>query len=95
MDCLSSRTGKVGTRDKVAVVSELRHKYPLEELLKATGLARSIYYYYVKAALKPDRYRVEKEEIKAIFHESQGRYGYRRITLEMKRRGYVINHKTV
>ena len=45
--------------------------------------------------LRPDKYRVEKEEITAIYHENQGRYGYRRITLEMRNRGYVINHKTV
>ncbi len=44
---------------------------------------------------RPDKYRVEKEEITAIYHENQGRYGYRRITLEMRNRGYVINHKTV
>ena len=24
-----------------------------------------------------------------------GRYGYRRITMEMRNRGYIINHKTV
>ena len=44
---------------------------------------------------RPDKYRIEKEEITAIYHENQGRYGYRRITLEMRNRGYVINHKTV
>ena len=44
---------------------------------------------------RPDKYRIEKEEITAIYHENQGRYGYRRITLEMRTRGYVINHKTV
>lgn len=36
-----------------------------------------------------------KEEIKAIYHENQGRYGYRRVTLELRNRGYCINHKTV
>lgn len=36
-----------------------------------------------------------KEEIIAIYHENQGRYGYRRITLELRNRGYCINHKTV
>ena len=44
---------------------------------------------------RPDKYRIEKEEITAIYHENQGRYGYRRITMEMRNRGYVINHKTV
>ena len=44
---------------------------------------------------RPDKYSVEKEEITAIYHENQGRYGYRRITMEMRNRGYVINHKTV
>ena len=64
-------------------------------MLKASGLARSTYYYYVKTAAKPGKYLVEKEEIRSIYHENQGRYGYRRITLEMRNRGYVINHKTV
>lgn len=44
---------------------------------------------------KPDKYTAEKEEIREIYHANQGRYGYRRITLEMRNRGYVINHKTV
>ncbi|PEN77318.1 hypothetical protein CN553_31265 [Bacillus cereus] len=30
-----------------------------------------------------------------MFAAHQGRYGYRRITLELQNRGYVINHKTV
>jgi transposase InsO family protein len=38
---------------------------------------------------------VIKEEIIAIYHENQGRYGYRRITMELHNRGHEINHKTV
>lgn len=34
-------------------------------------------------------------EILNIFNENKGRYGYRRITLELKNREYTINHKTV
>jgi putative transposase len=33
--------------------------------------------------------------IKTIYHEHKGRYGYRRITLEIRNRGYQINHKVV
>jgi transposase InsO family protein len=44
---------------------------------------------------RSDKYEIEKIEIAAIYHENQGRYGYRRITMELRNRGYVINHKTV
>ena len=58
-------------------------------------MPRSTYYYYVKQSEKSDKYKVIKEQITAIYHENQGRYGYRRITLELHNRGYCINHKTV
>lgn len=36
-----------------------------------------------------------KSLISSIYHEHKGRYGYRRITLEIRNQGYLINHKTV
>ena len=42
-----------------------------------------------------DKYETEKAEITAIYHENKGRYGYRRLTSELKRRGLPLNHKTV
>jgi putative transposase len=44
---------------------------------------------------RPDKYKEVKELIQEIFDEHQGRYGYRRITLELHNRGIKINHKTV
>ena len=44
---------------------------------------------------QPDKYQELKNVIKLIFHENKGRYGYRRITMELHNRGYHINHKTV
>ena len=58
-------------------------------------MPRSTYYYYLKQTKKPDKYKAIKEQITAIYHENQGRYGYRRITIELRNRGYLINHKTV
>ena len=58
-------------------------------------MPRSSYYYYVKQIKKQDKYAVIKTEIESIYHEHQGRYGYRRITMELHNRGYQINHKTV
>ena len=62
-------------------------------MLKLSNLARSTYYYYLKE--KQDKYAVEKQEIQEIFTNSKNTYGYRRITLELRQKGYVINHKTV
>lgn len=36
-----------------------------------------------------------KELIQKIFDENQGRYGYRRITLELRNQGSNIKHQTV
>ena len=44
---------------------------------------------------RPDKYEEVKNIIQEIFDEHQGRYGYRRITLELRIRGIVLNHKTV
>ena len=77
------------------VVTELRQKYKLTSLLKLANMPRSTYYYWLKALKKEDKYKDIKEEINNIFVENKGRYGYRRITLELKNRGYKINHKTV
>ena len=44
---------------------------------------------------KADKYASVKEEITAIYHENKGRYGYRRITAELHKRNFSLNHKTV
>jgi transposase InsO family protein len=74
---------------------ELRHQYDLEVLLNLTNIARSSFYYHQKQISLPDKYQVTKELIKAIYHKHKGRYGYRRITDEIKNKGFIINHKTV
>ena len=42
-----------------------------------------------------DKYEDAKAEIIAIYHENKGRYGYRRITMELCNRQIPLNHKTV
>ena len=44
---------------------------------------------------RPDKYEALKAEITAIYHENKGRYGYRRITMELHRRSMYLNYKTV
>ena len=79
---------------KAFIIAELRHKYPLKDLLELYGTARSTYYYYLKQKDK-DKYKSEKQDILEIYNNHKGRYGYRRICSELKAKGYPINHKTV
>jgi putative transposase len=44
---------------------------------------------------KPDKYAQLKTKIIEIYHTHKGRYGYRRITLELRKTQLLINHKTV
>lgn len=77
------------------MIWELRHEFKLSLLLEIAELPRSTYYYYIKHMKDEDKYSEIRKQITDIFHENTGRYGYRRITMEMHNRGYVINHKTV
>jgi transposase InsO family protein len=45
--------------------------------------------------MNSDKYSEIKEQITSIYAQNKGRYGYRRITIELRNRGYIINHKTV
>ena len=67
----------------------------MKELLKLAEMQRSTFYYHLSKLNKEDKYKEVKEEITAIYHENKGRYGYRRMTLELHNIGYKINHKTV
>ena len=70
-------------------------EFALEILLKIIKLARSTYYYHLKQLDQSDKDYDVKVEIQSIFTEHKGNYGYRRMTLELRNRGFVVNHKKV
>ena len=69
--------------------------FRLDLLLETAYLARSTYYYQLKQLDGFDKDKVLKAEIQSIYCEHKGNYGYRRITLELRNRGFVVNHKKV
>ncbi|ATF10566.1 IS3 family transposase [Brevibacillus brevis X23] len=95
VEYLSSKQGKVTKQDKAQVVFELRTEFPIKTLLKFAGIPRSTYYYYVKTFGSQDKHAEVKAMIQAIYHEHQGRYGYRRIRDELRNLGHQVNHKKV
>ena len=70
-------------------------EFPLDILLNIIKLARSTYYYHLKKLNQVDKNQSIKVEIQAIYDEHKGNYGYRRITLELRNRGFVVNQKKV
>lgn len=78
------------------MIWELRHEHKIGLLIDIAGIPRSTYYYYSKQfdTPKPDKYAEIKAEIRRIYEENKGRYGYRRITTEL-RKTHKITHKTV
>ena len=64
-------------------------------MLSFFKISKSTYFYHIKTYSREDKDFKLKELIEAIFKENKSRYGYRRVTLELKNRGYEINHKRV
>jgi len=69
--------------------------FRLDLLLETARLARSTYYYQLKQLDGFDKDKELKTEIQSVYSEHKGNYGYRRIHLELRNRGYSVNHKKV
>ena len=64
-------------------------------MLEISDIARATYYFYTNKQDKDLKNQDIIEKIKEIFYANKKRYGYRRITLELKNQGININHKKV
>lgn len=58
-------------------------------------MARATFYYHLSRLDFDDGYDDLRTKIKKIFEKHHSRYGYRRITLELRNEGVTANHKTV
>lgn len=72
------------------MIAELAGRYPVQRLCQLLGVARSSYYY--RPVVGDDlSVLAQIEDVLLAFP----RYGYRRVTAELARRGLAINHKRV
>ena len=58
-------------------------------------MARATYYYHTKRLQEPDRNEDIRQSISRIYDTHKGRYGYRRVTAQLRSDGIIINHKKV
>jgi len=78
------------------VIWELRHEFKIGLLIDVAKIPRSTYYYYSKQFKNPvDKNAGIKAAIRKVYDDNKGRYGYRRITLELRKQGILVNHKKV
>ena len=102
--CLNSRGRKEEKEQLTEAVTELRQELncSLDFILETINsndslpsLPRSDYYYW-KNRIDPDTKNSDlMDAITTIYTNNHKRYGYRRITLQLKNEGWSVNHKTV
>ena len=83
--------------EKAAIIKELNEKgYQLKYLLKAMHMAKSTYYFEIgKIDVVAERNQEILKEIKTIFESNKRRYGVRRVHMELRNNGFIVNHKRV
>jgi transposase InsO family protein len=74
--------------------------FPVAAACKAAGVTRSAYYAWTKRAGQPPTAADQQEarlvaEIRRIHTRSRGTYGAPRITVQLRRAGWHVNHKRV
>src|SRR5699024_951278 len=69
--------------------------FRLKDILVTVGIPEATYHYQVKTLGKVDNDKDLKALITKLYKQFYARYGYKRITKELKTLGYCINHKKV
>jgi len=67
----------------------------IERMCLLAGVSRAGFYRYLRGLDPWDEEMLLRSEIQKIILQHQGRYGYRRATAELRRRGMLVNHKRV
>ena len=75
---------RLTNREKAELIEALRPEHKLKDLLEALSMPKSSYQYQTEAMAQPDKYADLRVRVCAIFEDSKGRYGYRRVHLELR-----------
>lgn len=102
--CLSYTKRKVSKEEVAVVISELRQELQVSLRLildvikqhpELPQISKSDYYYVLSKEDKDIKNDEIMNRIIDIYYRHKGRYGYRRIYLQLLKEGYLINHKKV
>ena len=75
------------------MIEQLKGDYPVQVICDVIGYSRSRYYYRTQSAKQ-----TQEETLKKAIIDVAGKYptyGYRRITKQLQREGWTVNHKRI
>jgi transposase InsO family protein len=67
----------------------------IERMCRVSGVSRASFYRSIEERMPVEEEMEVRATIQQIAVEHRGRYGYRRIAAELRRRGMMVNHKRV
>jgi len=73
----------------------MQGKLSVEQMCRLAGVSRAGFYRSMQERAPAEEDMGVRSEIQKIFAEHKRRYGYRRVSAELRRRGHVVNHKRV
>jgi putative transposase len=86
---------RLSNKDKAKVVSALSNQYSIIKLISVLNIAKTTYYYCLKA-LRHDKYHIERCELRKIFYDNYSTFGYRRMKQSLlQETGISISEKVV
>ncbi|MGB6961976.1 MAG: IS3 family transposase [Candidatus Acidiferrum sp.] len=86
------------TGEKASTVkseTRLQGKLSIERMCLLAQVSRAGFYRYLKGRAPVEKCMTVRSAIQEIALEHRRRYGYRRVTAELRRRGMIVNHKQV
>jgi len=67
----------------------------VERMCRVAGVSRASFYRWLEPSAPVEEEMEVRSAIQAVVLEHRRRYGYRRVTRELRRRGLLVNHKRV
>lgn len=73
----------------------MQGKLSIERMCQIAGVSRASFYRSLQGRAPMEEEMEVRSTIQKIFAEHKRRYGYRRVSAELRRRGMLVNHKRV
>jgi putative transposase len=84
-----------GIYDRIRELMSMQGNLSIERMCQLAGVSRAGFYRSLQENQPVEEDMEVRSTIQLIFAEHRRRYGYRRVSAELRRRGMLVNHKRV